>query len=214
MPLRLGQRSREPARREKAILNPSAGLEKYETELLDAVDHWQRETERAERLGNAMLLNISQSILGGLTEPINTWNNPRIDPEVPGNGRVLEQARRLALSTLGVSMLLRNELANADGQTTFEPEEAAVGPDGELGIIMDMVVDRPWKDFRVHAPIVIENTLPPDATEQWFRLDDLWVRQARPAEPTSEMRNDVLPARGANPDWPRFQTIFPYVATR
>ena len=214
MPLRLGQRSREPARREKAIFNPSAKLEKYETEILDAVNHWSGEEERAGRLGNGMLLTIARSILDGLTEPTKTWYNPRIDPEVPGNGRILEEARRTALSTLGVSILLRMELANADGQATFEPKEAAVGPEGELGIIIDMIVDRPWKDFRVHAPIAIENTLPPDATEQWFNVDDLWVRQARPAEPTSEMRNDVLPARGANPDWPRFQTIFPYVATR
>lgn len=126
----------------------------------------------------------------------------------------MENARRRVLSALGISMLLRAEW---EGLPAAVP--TAVGPQGEFGTILDIVVDeRPnlakRRESRVHTSIAVENALPADASEQWYKQGNLWVRQVRPAEPTDYLVNVFLPQMNVEPDFTQFETVYPYVAAK
>jgi hypothetical protein len=206
----LRNRCGELSRQDKAIFNPRATLKRYQPEINDARRYWQGEAEQARATGNGVLVAMGRTVVDRLTETSLAWNELARNPDAPGNRIGLEQARRLALSTLGISMLLRQEWADSPA---VAPD--IVGEDGQVGTILDMVVDtHAWKDFRVHTPIIAEGAIPEGANEQWYKEGGLWVRQVRPADPTGYLKNEFLPAMGVDSDFSRFETIFPYVATK
>jgi hypothetical protein len=200
--------SREPADHEKAIHNPSATLNKYATEIIDASRYWESETKRAGKIGNGALLAISTAFCNYFVGSANTWNELGRTPHAPGAPEALETARRTGLSTLGVSMLMRSAWANMEVIPDF------IDTDNEEGIILDMVVDTSsWKDFRVHNATT-ESPLTSDTREQWYKEGDLWLRRVQPGQPTEYLKNEFLPALGLAPDFAAMETLFPYVAAK
>ena len=212
--MQLRDRSGEPPFEQRAVYNPSATLDKYRREINDAVKHWQSEQARANKTDSAALLSMSSTILGELNER-RTWTKAGQHVERPGNRLVMEVARRRVLSALSISMLLRAE---------WEESPAAVptlvGSQGELGTVLDIVIDKSpepqrGNESRVHTPAAVENALPDTANEQWYKHGDLWSCQVRPAEPTDYLVEEFLPRLGiVKPDFTHHETIYPYVAAR
>jgi hypothetical protein len=209
----LRHRSGEPSPDQLAVNNQQATLDKYRREIGDAVKHWQSEQARAAKTGSAALKSMSGTILGELSKR-GDWVRAGRHLEVPQNRIDMENARRRVLSALAVSMLLR---AEGEGLPAAVPN--FVGSQGELGTILDVVVDErvnPEKrsESRVHMPIVVDSALPAGASEQWYTQGDLWVRQVCPAEPTDYLVNTFLPRMKIEPDFTHFETVYPYVAAK
>lgn len=202
-------RSSRPARHEQAIFNPSCTLDKYTQDIIEANDYWGREFGRAGKIGSGALLTISGTFCNNFISSTNTWNELGRSPNARGVPPVLEQARRTALSTLGVSILLRSMWAGTEVEPDF------IEPQDQEGIILDMIVNTDaWQDFRIHTPSATENPLPSDTNEQWYKQDGLWIRQIRPGTPTDHLQHKFLPALGLELDFSRLETLFPYVAAR
>ncbi len=206
----LGKRCAEPATSRKAVYNPAATLDKYGGDITDARRHWSRELRRAARADSEALFSIGSAIMQGLTDGTLDWNYAVANPGIPKRKTILERGRRMTLSTLAVSMLLRAEWTDDN-----DVVPVFVGEDGKLGTVLDMITDmRHWKDYRVHTPIVAATAMPEGADSQWYLDGDLLLRQVRPVEPTDYLMNEFLPGLGIVPDFSQHETIYPYVATR
>jgi len=203
----LRNRCAKPAQDQLALRNQSAVPGNYLPDIGDARRYWRAEVARAGQTGSRALLSMSSTILKEITEPLGIWASA-------DDSLSMEVARRRIVSALGVSKLLRASWAN---QPAVVPD--FTGPSGELGTLLDIVVDaRPDppepSDSRVHTTIFIENALPSGANEQWYQHGDLWLRQVRPAEPTDFLVNEFLPNLGIEPDFSQLETIYPYVVAR
>lgn len=199
----------KPARREKAAHNPKAMLDMYHDELNDARRYWYDALKRAEAAKNDRARNVSRALLDFMTGPISVWNE-ELRSDAP-EWRDVELARRTALSTLGVSMLIRRSHPEA-----FDVDLQSARATDESTPFLDMVADdlQNWRDFRIHASIFAPEALPAGESEQWYRDDALWVRQVRPAVPTAHLTDEFLPKHGIQVDFSQYETIFPYVVTK
>lgn len=209
----LRNRSGEPLPGEVAVYNQSITPYEYRRQIDDSVRYWNSETARAAKTGSGALHSMSATILNEFEVGRRTWRNANRHVRIPENREIAEIARRRVLSALGVSMLLRSEW---DGQPAAVPD--FVGPQGELGTVLDIVVDQRLNpdrssESRVHVLAAAPNALPADAAEQWYKEGDLWVCQVRPAEPTDYLVGEFLPRIGIeNPDFTQHETLYPYVA--
>lgn len=209
----LQHRTGEPSPDQLAVNNPSATPDRYRREISDAVEHWKGERARARKVGSEALLSMASTILGELNEK-STWKKACRHLELSQNRLAAENARRRVISMLGISVLLRTEW---EGLPAAVP--SFVGPQGELGTLLDIVVDeRPnpeeRSESRVHTPIVVESALPDGPNRQWYRQGELWVRQVRPAEPTDYLVEVFLPRMNVEPDFTQLETVYPYVVAR
>ncbi len=200
----------EPMPAAIAINDSFANPLNYADDLRDTVSFWTSETKRADAEEDHALLEISQTILRSIGVGAHDWRQAAANSWLPNRMSVLDRARRLTLGALGISMLLRSEWEYpvANGADS-------AGGQARIGLVLDMVVpERGWNDFRVHTPVSAEGTLF-EGGEQWYRDRVLLVRQVRPVEPTDYLVNEFLPGMGINePDFSRYETIYPYVVTR
>jgi hypothetical protein len=209
--MKLRNRAAPPEDHDKAIYNPDSALNKYQAEITDAARFWGEQEARAGAIGSGALLSASQNIMGSLGMSIAAWNELAQDPFAEDREKGMEFSRRLALSTLGVSMLLRTYW---EDKIEYVEQIEFFEETGTRGTVLDMVATDPWQDFRAHTAIVAEGALPQGPAEQWFRDGDLWVRQARPAEPTKYLERVFLPQVGVQVDFSQYETLVPYLQAR
>jgi hypothetical protein len=209
--MKLQNRSAAPDDSAKALLNPASTPGKYQAEITDTARFWGEQAARAGAMGSGALLSMSQSILGALSLSLTTWNKLVRDPSAPDRDDGMEFSRKMALSTVAVSTLLRHYWeyrVSEQEQIEFIDEKCP------HGTVLDMVATKPWEDFRVHTAITAESTPPEGPAEQWYREGDLWVRHARSAEPTRYLERVFLPQIGVQLNFSQYETLVPHMQAR
>lgn len=210
----LRHRAGEPSPEQLAVNNPNSTPYTHRREIDDAIKYLDGEAWRARKTGSKALLSMTGQLLDGLNAR-QDWRKASRKMYQPESRRDMEIARRKVMSALGVTMLLRME---GEGLPAMVPRDIQDG-ELELATMLDLVSDeRPHvavrEESRVHVPIVANSVLPEDGGDQWCREGNLWVRQVRPAEPTTFMTDVFLPGKGITPDFTHHETLYPFIAAK
>lgn len=180
-------------------------------EIGDAKMFWDEQIREGAKKMDVSRLNVAGILIKKLCLA------EKVNEDIERNGPLLSTSRTIskymdAIAALSITELLRDHGLVRDDVPFYE-----LGKNGTPNLLLDggvLLKEHPIDGFdsRVHAAITDPLTLPQNAS-QWYKCEGLWIKQERPAAPTTFLRRAITPDT-IRLDLTGHETLFPYLAMK